>query len=374
MRNGSRSKKTSIGLKLVKKKNLWLGVAGLLILFTVQLWRESPVGGLMLWMAVGFAAMSSVALLLPHYKDKCSIQGPLQVEKKAPCRFDIIIKFAKLSLIGRGGLYLEIENLLTGEKDQKVISISVSGDRSFHKALTVEEPWCGALQIRAVEIRWLGFLGILYKTGSIEVTGESIVLPGIFPIEDNEDIWDSYDMESHKYSQITKGGDPGEVFALREYMRGDNLRQIHWKLSGKLSEIIVKEPSLPVDNKIMILLDKDGRSIYSPEHRSKSVELCGSLSFKALKKGLDHSIGWYDHINRGFRTHSIKQETDLWTAMEEIMYVGFWEKEESTAYRYIEADLTKHYRNILLVSEKEEDEERLNAYGQVHLYRPSTGH
>lgn len=37
------------------------------------------------------------------------------------------------------------------------------------------------------------------------------------------------------------GDDPGETYDIREYRSGDSIRQIHWKLSGKLDDIMIRE-------------------------------------------------------------------------------------------------------------------------------------
>jgi hypothetical protein len=57
------------------------------------------------------------------------------------------------------------------------------------------------------------------------------------------------------YSQSRAGGDPSEVFALREYRDGDMQNRIHWKLSSRSDEFIVKEPSEQVNSRVLIIPD-----------------------------------------------------------------------------------------------------------------------
>ena len=42
------------------------------------------------------------------------------------------------------------------------------------------------------------------------------------------------------------GGGFSDFYELREYRQGDSLKNIHWKLSSKYDDLIVKEPSLPI--------------------------------------------------------------------------------------------------------------------------------
>ena len=60
-------------------------------------------------------------------------------------------------------------------------------------------------------------------------------------------------MESFRYSGARPGDDPGETFDIREYQEGDSIRQIHWKLTGKLDKMMIRQRSFPVDDTILIL-------------------------------------------------------------------------------------------------------------------------
>lgn len=44
-----------------------------------------------------------------------------------------------------------------------------------------------------------------------------------------------------------KGQDLSEVFELRDYRDGDSMRQVHWKLSARFGDLMVREPSHPAD-------------------------------------------------------------------------------------------------------------------------------
>ena len=50
----------------------------------------------------------------------------------------------------------------------------------------------------------------------------------------------------------------GTLYQLREYRPGDDVRQIHWKLSSKLDELVWKEPSMENCKVIAITNQKSG--------------------------------------------------------------------------------------------------------------------
>ena len=55
--------------------------------------------------------------------------------------------------------------------------------------------------------------------------------------------------------QNRKGSDQREMFDIREYVPGDDVRSIHWKLSAKADELIVRQASDPSHYDIVILPD-----------------------------------------------------------------------------------------------------------------------
>lgn len=55
--------------------------------------------------------------------------------------------------------------------------------------------------------------------------------------------------------QNRKGHDPSEMYNIREYVPGDDVRSIHWKLSSKTDSLILREPSDPSHYSAAILAD-----------------------------------------------------------------------------------------------------------------------
>lgn len=55
--------------------------------------------------------------------------------------------------------------------------------------------------------------------------------------------------------QNRKGNDPSEMFDLREYTPGDDVRSIHWKLSSKMDNLVLRQASEPAHYNIVLLPD-----------------------------------------------------------------------------------------------------------------------
>ena len=55
--------------------------------------------------------------------------------------------------------------------------------------------------------------------------------------------------------QYTKGDDVSQISQIRNYIPGDKLQNIHWKLSAKNEELQVKEFSKPYSDEVTLLVD-----------------------------------------------------------------------------------------------------------------------
>jgi len=74
--------------------------------------------------------------------------------------------------------------------------------------------------------------------------------------------------------QNRKGTDYSEIFDLRDYRSGDDVRAIHWKLSGKLDRLVVKEASDPTRYQVVLMPDL-GREDPDGESGVKTAEYGG---------------------------------------------------------------------------------------------------
>lgn len=82
------------------------------------------------------------------------------------------------------------------------------------------------------------------------------------------------------------GGGYAENHELRLYRPGDNLHQIHWKLSAKTGELILREPMIPQGPQMLLWLVHTG----DPELLGRKLSNLTWLSGYLLRRGLKHDI------------------------------------------------------------------------------------
>jgi len=103
------------------------------------------------------------------------------------------------------------------------------------------------------------------------------------------------------------GGGFSEDYDLREYRIGDPLNAIHWKLSSKLDEIIVREPLVSEKGKLLICIDLFGTS----EELDSAFGQLFYIAFILLQRMIEFNICWYGE-NGELQTVEIADRTDFY--------------------------------------------------------------
>ena len=294
------------------------------------------------------------------------------VEKKETLRQGFSFRnFSGFPLTG-STVSAHVINRLTGDYEKIDFELSLRNKQEKTNYVEIQDEFCGKIDVTAEKFIISDPLHIFKKEVYIGKTSGGYVLPEISRVVIPENYLDSYNMESHQYSQYEKGNDTGEVFGIKEYAEGDSLKSIHWKLSAKMDELMVKIPSFPIENNIIIILDNVYCMNQSPEKKTRNdlVELFFSISNELLERNLPHSIGFFDSFTGEFKIEKISSREDLANSIPACLSSGFTENEFGIAEEYIRVLEGTGFSNHFLVTDTAEcDIEKLESYGEVKVFR-----
>lgn len=296
-------------------------------------------------------------------------------EKEEPVRFTTEVQNRSFFPVLFGELSWRAENRLTGETLNGKEPFSCLPRGKARITVTLRPLTCGTVDFTCETLTVRGILGVLTRSLAVDVKDSFVILPRIFPYELDEDSLDAYDPESFRYAPDRPGQDPGDIFALREYRPQDSFKAIHWKLSGKMDSLYVKEFGYPIEHNLLILVDKffapsmDGKAAASEADRL--TETLFSLSGALADKGIHHDVGWYDAGEESFLLRSVEPREDSYASLLEILSARILPAEDgfSTVRAYLQADAPKNYSNIILLSDEATDVEKLAGYGNYIAIR-----
>lgn len=183
-------------------------------------------------------------------------EGEQKGEKGQEMYVDFHVKNRSRMPVFCACIFLAAENKLTGEKVDLQKGVLLLPMQKKTSSFFMKPEFCGCVKITCEKIEISDFFRLFVRSHSVRGEMVCYIFPEMTDIPFEEEKWNRYDAESYKYSSVQRGDDPSETFGIREYREGDYLKAIHWKLSGKAGELMVRELGLPIENSLIILMDK----------------------------------------------------------------------------------------------------------------------
>ena len=149
---------------------------------------------------------------------------------------------------------VEIHNTMFDTTEHRRFLLPItSGDTTYE--LDYLPPRCGRLTISCKGI-WVQDLLRLFSVPTQAFTpAQTLIYPHRVQVEVEISPATVGSPRGDGRMQNRKGSDHSEMYDIREYQPGDDVRSIHWKLSSKADELIVRQASDPTHYDIVILPD-----------------------------------------------------------------------------------------------------------------------
>ena len=163
---------------------------------------------------------------------------------------------------GRAWAVVSAENLFTGDRCRERLEFTPS-----RQPLAVEyqasSDMCGPLSFRLSRAWACDLLGLVSLPVRLREGGlcQTLVLPNVYRPAMALEAEAAPEGDGQRYSLQRPGGDPTELFSLREYQPGDRVSRVDWKLSQKTGAVLVREGSLPVSDRVLLLAGFDGEGL-----------------------------------------------------------------------------------------------------------------
>lgn len=184
--------------------------------------------------------------------------------------------------------------------------------RSPEEELALFSPHCGRLRIQIERANIADPLNLFQRRLRLQESASTLILPDAFEIAVELASPDLPNPDSGDYSPDRPGGDPSELFGIRDYREGDALKSIHWKLSEKYDRTVVREASLPVARSILLLLDNCPKAAVDPDDVCAACEALISCSLALADAGVPHRIAWLNRELGILEARDIAQPDDLY--------------------------------------------------------------
>ena len=202
---------------------------------------------------------------------------------------------------------LRVEHVMSGER--KVLRQKCVGKQEWYVRLDTEH--VGLLRIEAQKARVYDYL----KLFRIPMrTGQEVQIM-VKPAAEGPAQLPNLTRFLAKRTRPKPGGGFSEEHEMRPYRPGDMMRDIHWKLSVKTDELIIREAQEPIRTKVLLTLDLVGEPHEIDELLSRLLWLSGWL----LEHDTAHQLIWIDPADYRVRTCEISSAEMLEQVMEKLL-------------------------------------------------------
>lgn len=289
------------------------------VFYVLYIWDFSLV---LLVVIIAVPILMFVSLLITKYL----ISVEFAVKSTAATKnevFDIQLCVSNRSVfpVGKAEAIIEYYNVFNNQINTIELHFPIQSRNSQRVTFQLSSKFCGIIKIRSAYISIYDPLRIFrFKVGK-NISQNITVLPEGHEIGGVISSTDRLNDESLAFSEHKPGDDPSEVFDLREYSEGDKLNRIHWKLSSKKDDFIVKEYSYPVDSPTAVFLDLRCLefSEYTLPLYDTLIESMVSASQFLLENERMHTIIYYNAKEKRFAQRTVSNIDSLASVVSELL-------------------------------------------------------
>lgn len=218
-----------------------------------------------LWLLPVFSILVSLPAMLTV---KATLRCPDKVRQDMPVRTSLELSCKLPTPPVR--CQLRVVNMLTGER-----YLGDPGER-------IPTEHCGHITVTCCQFYVYDYLGLFRRQLKKEESCSLLVMPK--PVPGNAPL-----QRAEKGMGVLRpkpGGGFSEIHDLRLYRPGDELRQIHWKMSAKVGKLIYREPMEPVQRGYVLNIALSGTSAELDKKLGKLLWTSSVL----LESDLEHTV------------------------------------------------------------------------------------
>ena len=186
------------------------------------------------------------------------------------------------------------------------------GPKSRRKySLTFSSPYSGRFHIQLKKFRIYSFFSLVSLTRKINLLGEAVFFPqpSPVPVKISEKtryfVPEGEDNLETPFLSPSAAGSFGED--IRSYRPQDSIKLVHWKLSARNGELLVRIPASEEGFLVLLFLD-----LAAPDQKDSARQIsaffqcAASLSFSMLELKCSHLMIWFDQKEQCLRRFPVR--------------------------------------------------------------------
>lgn len=240
----------------------------------------------------------------------------LKVEKKDSHNVLRFLSFgmARVRLMIRHGFQKEERKLLV-EVPVRPVPTSVK--------VPIAGKYCGNVKVMLTEVCYPAFFHLFLFRKKLSEQCEYIIMPDISKVEVTEPSTGGTGSDEVVEEDVP-GENSSEIRDINFYKPGDRMQKIHWKVSARKEEWMVKEYAGTLSREATLVLELSG----SCEVLDADVELAYSFMQYQLENFGSMYFLYWDELQGEFRKRRLSNPGDAVEAVQEVFFAQIYEEQQ----------------------------------------------
>ena len=266
---------------------------------------------------LGFEVLLTLALLADRWALKRSVTARLRLPEQIGAKdtpFAVEVALENAGLLPAPEVRVEVlcRDELTGRTEglSGVAMLDSRGRAALR--FTMDCAHCGVLSFRLGRVQVWDHLGVFAAkcraAGGIQ---QVFVLPPVTGGEEALSGGQAWQPGEGEGVSRRPGDDPGDTYDIRVFREGDAVRRIHWKLSAKTEELMVRDFGRPMERITLVLLDLRAEERPDRDTWDRFLQRVAQVSAGLLAGGFAHEVIWYQPEGAGRCAMSVSNEREL---------------------------------------------------------------
>lgn len=226
-------------------------------------------------------------------------------------------------------LRLQVTHLGSGQSISQALWLSEAAP------VTLDTTHCGILRCQLTDGWVYDYLSLFRLPRKTPAARELMVLP----LREEPQPKPRLAGLNYKRWQPKSGGGYAEQHELRECRPGDPLRSVHWKLTAKTDELIVREAMEPLRRLVLVTFDL----VDDPDGLDRTLDRLCWLTEWLRSHGIYHELRWLEPSTGALCAAQIGQKEDFDAVLERLLRTPLTKNAPSLRQRpFPEADWRYH--------------------------------
>lgn len=305
------------------KKNLFLILCISLLIWTMIMYNDYS-AMLPFFMFIMILMMEGLLFLAGVSRKKVfiKIHKDMQQSSDSFC-FEVCVSGKSIYPFKMTRLDIEINRKYKNDIISRNVEIPMNGKGEQSFSVSVDKPGCGYIAIKAKSVRIYDALGIFSKKyKKVNPPVEVVLLPPVREMFiDLEQVPYVEADESEVFAKDRRGDDSSELFEVRQFIDGDSLNKVHWKLTARTDDTMVREFSMPMESNVYVYID-----LYRNSDIDQALQNGMSAAYELMAAEIPFFMCWFDEMDMCMRRQQPKNYEEIDEVMCRILRLNLFDR------------------------------------------------